>query len=77
MNDIGYSLMRIKRLDDAIEVFRQNTIDFPDSYNVWDSFAEANMNKGNKELAIKYYRKTLELNPGSENAKAQLKKLMQ
>jgi CubicO group peptidase (beta-lactamase class C family) len=72
MNDIGYSLMRIKRLDDAIEVFRQNTIDFPDSYNVWDSFAEANMNKGNKELAIKYYRKTLELNPGSENAKAQL-----
>lgn len=77
INDIGYTLMRMKKLDDALEVFQQNTVDFPESYNVWDSFAEANMNKGNKELAIRYYKKSIELNPKNKNGEEQLKKLMQ
>jgi CubicO group peptidase (beta-lactamase class C family) len=77
MNEIGYTLLRMKRLDDAIEVFRQNTIDFPGSWNVWDSFAEAYMDKGDKALAIKYYEKSLELNPANTNGADQLKKLKQ
>lgn len=75
INSIGYALLRLKKIDDAIEVFTLNTIDFPDSANFWDSLAEGYMIKGDKELAIKYYEKSLELNPKNTNAVEQLKKL--
>ena len=41
MNQLGYVLLRLKKPDDAIEVFTQNTEDHPESWNVWDSLAEA------------------------------------
>lgn len=75
LNNMGYALLRGKKIDDAIEVFKQNTVDFPNSANAWDSLAEAYMTKGEKELAIKYYEKSLELNPKNNNAVEQLKKL--
>lgn len=75
MNNIGYQLLQLKKVDDAIEVFLQNTVDFPKSGNTWDSLAESYMIKGNKEFAIKYYEKSLQLDPGNTNAVEQLKKL--
>lgn len=75
MNSIGYELINMKKLDDAILVFRLNTEDFPQSWNAWDSYAEAYMNKGDKETAIKYYQKSLDLNPGNENGKKMLEQL--
>lgn len=75
INDIGYTLLRTKKIDDAIAVFEMNTVNFPASGNTWDSLAEAYMNKGNKELAIKYYEKSLAIDPGNNNAVEQLKKL--
>lgn len=77
LNDIGYELLRGKDIRGAIAVFTQNTIDYPSSYNVWDSLAEAYMNEGNKPLAIRYYEKSLVLNPANHNAVDQLKKLRQ
>lgn len=75
MNRLGYDLMFMDRLDAAILVFEQNTKDFPASANVWDSLAEAYMKKGEKELAIRYYERSLELDPENENAVRQLGKL--
>jgi CubicO group peptidase (beta-lactamase class C family) len=75
INSMGYMLLRMKKVDDAIELFKQNTIDFPDSANAWDSLAEGYLTKGEKDLAIKYYEKSLELNPKNEGAIEQLKKL--
>jgi tetratricopeptide (TPR) repeat protein len=75
MNNVGYTLIRLKKLDDAVAVFKQNTDDFPGSWNAWDSYAEGYMDKGDKELAIKYYQKSLQLNPDSENGKKMLDKL--
>jgi len=75
MNAVGYQLVSVKKLDDALAIFEQNTKDYPASFNTWDSLAEAYMGKGNKELAIKYYKKSLELNPNNTNAVTQLKKL--
>jgi len=75
MNNVGYALIRLKKLDDALAVFKQNTDDFPVSWNAWDSYAEGFMDKGEKELAIKYYQKSLQLNPDSENGKKMLAKL--
>ena len=76
MNGVGYALIRVKKLDDALAVFKQNTDDFPGSWNAWDSYAEGYMDKGDNELAIKYYQKSLALNPESENGKKMLAKLL-
>lgn len=75
LNSIGYQLLRMKKVEEAIEVFTQNTTDFPQSGNVWDSLAEAYMIKGDKTHAIEYYEKSLQLDPGNTNAVEQLKKL--
>jgi len=75
INRIGYVLLQIKKIEDAIEVFRLNTTDFPNSANAWDSLAEGYQAKGDKESAIKYYEKSLELNPQNSNAAERLKKL--
>jgi tetratricopeptide (TPR) repeat protein len=75
MNRLGYQLLRVKRIKDAIAVFTQNTVDFPRAYNTWDSLAEGYMIDGDKESAIKYYKKSLELNPDNTNAVEKLKEL--
>lgn len=75
LNNMGYNLLREKKKDEAILLFLQNTKDYPNSANVWDSLAEGYMENGNRELAIRYYEKSLELNPQNSNAKEQLKKL--
>jgi tetratricopeptide (TPR) repeat protein len=75
MNQLGYALIGMKRIDDAILLFEQNTVDYPQSWNVWDSLAEAYMDKGDKQQAIADYEKSLQLNPGNTNGAEQLKKL--
>ncbi|MDH7461489.1 serine hydrolase [Chitinophagaceae bacterium 26-R-25] len=75
MNSIGYSFLNANDIPNAIAVFTQNTKDFPNSWNVWDSLAEAYMKQGNKKLAIEYYEKSLVLNPKNDNGAQQLKKL--
>ena len=42
---------------------------YPESSNVYDSLGEAYMKDGNKELAIKNYEKSLELDQKNDNAK--------
>ena len=75
MNRLGYQLLRLKRVKDAIAVLTQNTVDFPEAFNTWDSLAEAYMIDGDKQSAIKYYKKSLELNSGNTNAVQKLKEL--
>ena len=75
MNRIGYALLSQKRSDEAIEIFKMNVEDFPDSWNVYDSLGEAYMVRGAKDLAIKNYRKSIELNPKNNNGIETLKKL--
>jgi tetratricopeptide (TPR) repeat protein len=75
LNNPGYQLMAAKQLDKAIEIFKLNTEAHPKSSNVYDSLGEAYMNKGLKDLAIKNYEKSLELDPSNANGAAMLKKL--
>ena len=76
LNNMGYMLMRQKRLAEAIEIFKLNVEFYPNEWNVYDSLGEAYMNNGDKELAIANYKKSLELNPGNEGGATMLKKLM-
>ncbi|HEY0809861.1 MAG TPA: amidohydrolase family protein, partial [Longimicrobiales bacterium] len=75
INAYGYRVMGQNRIQDAIEIFRLNTEAFPNEYNTWDSLAEAYMNNNQNDLAIRYYKKVLELRPGDENATRMLKRL--
>ena len=75
LNTLGYSYLQNGDLDIALESFKLNIEAFPKSFNPYDSYAEALMTKGNKEEAIKYYKKSLEINPGNTNGIEQLKKL--
>jgi Tfp pilus assembly protein PilF len=52
-----------------------NIFAFPKSANAYDSLAEAYMEQGDKESAIKYYEKSLSLNPDNINAKEMINKL--
>jgi tetratricopeptide (TPR) repeat protein len=74
---LGYQLLRQKKIPDAIEIFKLSVEDYPKSYNTWDSLAEAYMDHGDKDLAIKNYQKSLELNPNNTNAVKNLKQLNQ
>jgi imidazolonepropionase-like amidohydrolase len=49
---LGYELIRGKKIPESIEVFKLSVEMFPNSYNTWDSLAEAYMDHGDKDLAI-------------------------
>ena len=77
INGLGYDLLRAGKIDQAIAVFRLNTEDFPASANTWDSLAEGFMVKGDKQKAIEYYKKSLELDPNNKGAAERIKQLEQ
>lgn len=74
-NFLGYQYLGEKKYDMAVAIFSFNAEKFPASSNVWDSLGEAYMNSGNNELAIKNYEKSLQLDPGNDNAKQMIAKM--
>ncbi len=75
LDDLGYRLLGEKKVKDAIEIFKLNVEVYPKIAYAYDSLAEAYMVNGDKELAIRNYRKSLELDPRNSNAIEKLKKL--
>lgn len=55
--------------NEALETFKANTRLFPNSWNVYDSYGEALLKYGQKEEAIKMYKKSVQLNPDNQNGK--------
>jgi len=68
LNNLGYQLLGIKKVKEAIKIFKLNVEEYPDAFNPYDSLGEGYMIDGEKELAIKNYAKSLELNPKNTNA---------
>ncbi|PYQ28096.1 MAG: serine hydrolase [Acidobacteria bacterium] len=75
INRLGYTLLQRGRVTDAVDVFRLNVEEHPESANVYDSLGEAYAAHGDRELAIANYKKSLELNPKNTNAADALKRL--
>ena len=73
----AYSLLRKGKKQEALDIFKLNTALHPDSWNDYDSEAEGYAGVGDTANAIKFYRRSLELNPNNTNAVEQLKKLGQ
>ena len=75
LNIMGYRLLGQDKIMEAIEILKLATLEFPESWNAYDSYAEALMRAGENEAAIMYYKKSLELNPDNANAREKLKEL--
>jgi len=75
LNMLGYMLLRDNKVADAIKAFERNVQEYPQGWNCYDSLGEAYMTAGKKDLAIKNYEKSLELNPENKNGAEMLKKL--
>lgn len=75
LNRLGYQLLGLEKVDEAIKIFKLNVEVYPDAANTYDSLGEAYMKHGDTELAIVNYKKTLELNPGNENATKMLSEM--
>lgn len=76
LNDWAYRMLNGGgKKKEALEIFKLNVFLYPESANVYDSVAEAYEANGERELAIKNYRRSLELDPGNANAVRHLKRL--
>jgi predicted alpha/beta superfamily hydrolase len=78
INGVGSFLLNSeKKVDKAIELFKLNQEYYPKSSVTYNSLGDAYKVKGNKEMAIINYRKSLEIDANNEQAKRSLKELMQ
>jgi len=75
INVLGYNLIGWGKIDAAINVLRLNTELFPESGNVFDSYAEGLLLQGDTAGSIENYRKSLDLNPENNNAVLMLRRL--
>ncbi len=72
LNALGYRFINEKSYDKAVEVLSYNVRLYPNSPNTYDSLAEAYLNKGDRENAIKYYKLAVERNPGNTDFEKRL-----
>jgi CubicO group peptidase (beta-lactamase class C family) len=75
LNDWAYRMLRQGKKKEALEIFKLNVVLYPRSANVYDSVAEAYEGLGEKELAIRNYKRSLEIDSNNKNAVQHLKKL--
>ncbi len=75
LNSLGYSLLNRQMNTESVKVFRLALDIYPNSANLYDSLGEAYMRSGDNIKAILNYEKSLDLNPGNNNAIEMLNKL--
>ena len=63
VNALGYQLLGDGKTAEALEFFRKNTKDHPQSWNVWDSLAEGLEKSGDVKGARENYQKALTMAP--------------
>lgn len=75
INLYGYQLLQQGAHDEAIRILTLNTERHPRSANTWDSLGESYAAKGDKQNAVKCFKKSLSLNPPA-NVKANSEKFL-
>jgi len=75
LNMLGYELLGDHEVEMAIAVFKLNVNHFPEDPNAYDSLAEGYLTRGDREEAIKMYRKALEVDPAFDNSRRMLERL--
>jgi len=76
LNTVGYMVLQgMKDPEGAIEIFKLNIEMYPKYANGYDSLAEAYLENGETDKAIKFYAKSLELDPKNTNALEKLNEI--
>lgn len=75
LNSWGYRLLAKQQNKAAVSVLQLATTLYPDNANAHDSLAEAYEASKQTELALRHYRRSLELDPANRNAANRLKAL--
>ena len=77
MNRMGYRFLEQEKLQIARDIFKVNIALYPESFNVYDSYAEACMLMGDNEEAILNYQKSYDLNPENTHALDQIARMQE
>lgn len=72
---LGEKLISLNRYEDAKLIAENNVVEFPDKDLISLSLANIYLALNKKEEAVKFYKKTIQLNPVSDEAKNRLKEL--
>ncbi len=75
LNGMSYDMLDDGYMTEAMEALKINTLLFPDSWNAYDSYAEALARAGKKEEAVAMYKRSIAINPGNQGGKNALKRL--
>lgn len=75
-NLLGYALLQDGKAKDAVAVFQLNVEGYPGSANAYDSLSDGYLAMDNKEEALKYAQKTLDMLDKDPNATPELKQLL-
>ena len=76
LNMFGYRFMGADQPKVAKDIFAVNMVLHPESFNVYDSYAEACMMLEENEEAVENYKKSLELNPENINAQITIERIL-
>ncbi|MEO5859219.1 MAG: alpha/beta hydrolase-fold protein [Pyrinomonadaceae bacterium] len=61
VNQFGYALLGLEKIEEAVEAFEENAKLYPDSANVYDSLAEALEKNGLRSKALANYEKAYKM----------------
>ncbi len=75
VNRAGYALVGERKFAQALAIFEFNTELFPEAPNTWDSLGEAYMALRRDKEAIAAYERSIELDPGNDNARARIERI--
>ena len=74
-NDIGFQLLKARKMDIAYKVFKLNETSFPSSWGVYHGLGQTCLMMGQKSQALEYYRKSIVLNPQNEEGRRAITQL--
>ncbi|MFC1502295.1 serine hydrolase [bacterium] len=76
LNIFGYGLLQEHKVDYAIAIFKLNVELFPDEANPYDSLGDGYLQIGDKQSAIKAFKKALEIDSSFSSSKEKLDELL-
>jgi len=68
-------LVNINRLRDAVDIFKLNIEEHPEASSPYYCLGDVYMMAGRNKLAMKYYEKSLDLNPENETVLKMMEKM--
>lgn len=75
LNSVVTRLLQNGKIKDAVQICKLNVEMFPLSSHTYDRLGQAYFAAGNDRLAIRNYRRSLELDPNNSNAAAAIKRI--